>query len=136
MRCLLEGNVNEKAEIPIPHGKITIELSQAHPNYAFFVRNFWKGLDKQLKLKFGSCHLGQITDNTGIDSASEKAPSQLNPEWLALMEQFQVYSTKTGRYAISAKFIGKDNLPHVIRMNRPTSKALHRNFLDAIEPLL
>lgn len=136
MRCLLEGSISEKAEIPIPHGKITIELSKAHPNYAFFVRNFWKGLDKQLKLKFGTCHLGQILDNQGIDSATEKAQSTINPEWLTFMEQFQVYSTKTGRYAVIAKFLGKDNLPHVIRMNRPTSKSLHRNFLDAIEPLL
>lgn len=136
MRCLLEGNVTEKAEIPIPHGKITIELSQAHPNYAFFVRNFWRGLEKQLRLKFGSCHLGKVVEQTSTDSTQEPKQSTLNPEWLSLMEQFQCYTTKGGRFAIVARFRGKDTESHVIRMNRPTATALHRNFLDAIEPLL
>jgi hypothetical protein len=136
MRCLLEGNVIEKAEIPIPHGKITIELSNVNPNYAFFVRNFWKGLDKQLKLKFGTCHLGQIQETQSIDSAQEPKEPTLNPNWLVAMEQFQCYTTKGGRFAITARFVGKDSLPHLIRMNRATSRTLHRNFLDAVEPLL
>lgn len=135
MRCLLEGQVSEFVEIPIPHGKVTIELQNANPNYAFFLRNFWKGLGKQVQLKFGNCHLGELGEKKKEEN-EEKEIYPLNPEWLTAMEDFVFYKTKSGRVAVIAKFIGRDTLPHTIRMNRATQNALSQSLLRELKALL
>lgn len=137
MRCLLEGQVSEYTEIPIPHGKITIQLNGANPNYSFFLKNFWKDLGRTVRLRFGNCHLGEAgQENVASLSIKEKTSSSLDPRWMEKMDDFKFYVTKSGRYAVTSTFIGKDGVKHTVRMNRNNQNALVRNFLKDLEALL
>jgi hypothetical protein len=129
MRCLLEGNQSEFIEIPIPHGKVTIQVDDANPNYLFFIRNFWKTLGKQVQIKFGGCHLGKIVDKVDEIDDDGALIVDINPLWLQEMDTFRSYMTKSNRYAIVATFRGRDGLPHTIRLSRTNAPALHNHFL-------
>lgn len=133
MRCLLEGNQSEYTEIPIPHGKITIQVDNASPNYLFFIRNFWKTLGKQVQMKYGGCHLGMIGQK---EEEKDEVVSDVNPLWLQEMETFRSYLTKSNRHAIVATFKGKDGLPHTIRLSRANAPALHNHFMIELGRLL
>lgn len=142
MRCLLEGNQSEFTEIPIPHGKITIQVDNASPNYLFFIRNFWKTLGKQVQMKYGGCHLGMITKKDCACTAKHEGECEsplavdINPLWLQEMESFRSYLTKSNRHAIVATFKGKDGLPHTIRLSRANAPALHNHFMVELGRLL
>ena len=133
MRCLLEGNQSEYTEIPIPHGKITIQVDNASPNYLFFIRNFWKTLGKQVQMKYGGCHLGMIGQK---EEEKDEVVSDVNPLWLQEMDTFRSYLTKSNRHAIVATFKGKDGLPHTIRLSRANAPALHNHFMIELGRLL
>jgi len=140
MRCLLEGQVSEEVEIPLPHGMVSIKVVGANPNYTFFLKNFWKELGKEVRLRFGTCHPGDLSGGLKkpVDSAlpPEAIPPSLDPLWLNRLSDFKFYTTKGNRYAVVAYFIGKDTLPHVIRMNRATYNALTESFLKELQALL
>ena len=135
MNCLLGGKENEKTIIPIPHGHITIEVENVSSNYLFFIRNFWNGISRQIRLKFGNCHLGKLLNTERIDGEKENRPG-LNPNWLESMDVFQCYTTSNGRFAITCNFKDKNGEARSIKMNRHSRETLHRNFLDTIEHLL
>lgn len=131
MRCLLEGSINEFTEIPVPHGKITIDIKGINPNYQFYIRDFFKGLGKEVKNRFGDCHMG--TDTT---ISKKERVSNLDPFWITQMEVFDVYVTKGGRHAVKSQFKAKDGTECKIAFNSPTRSQLYSRFLNEISGLL
>ncbi len=128
MRCLLDGTTSERFEILIPHGKITIETNNTSPNYNFFLREFFKEINKKARMKYGNCHLGEGTFGAVDTKAEGNHIGSGLGSWVDQVGILDFYMTNKGKLGVYVTLKGKE-----FRKTRNRHKDVMRDLFVFLE---